>query len=160
MTTRRVAPRRHAHTATLSAAARARCAWSTSKFVQRQLIRRSAHPQDGRRRVAALGGDGASARRPDAARFEFAMGAGRVHGKCALMCPQSHCASPLVCAGILVAILYGCGCLGDGKSQGTRGAPGSGSRGYVRNPEVSAPLICAHTFHCPRQSAPAFPHLP
>jgi hypothetical protein len=73
------------------------------------------------------------------------------------MCPQSHCASPLVCAGILVAILYGCGCLGDGKSQGTRGAPGSGSRGYVRNPEVSAPLICAHTSHSPRQSAPAFP---
>jgi hypothetical protein len=55
VTTRLVAPRRHAHTATLSAAARARCAWSTLiKFVQ-QRIRRSAIRKMGDDELPPLG---------------------------------------------------------------------------------------------------------
>ena len=36
---------------------------------------------------------------------------------------------------IAMAILYGCGCLGSGAAPSARPAPGSGSRGFVRNPE-------------------------
>ena len=36
---------------------------------------------------------------------------------------------------IAIAILYGCGCLGSGAAPSARPAPGSGSKGFVRNPE-------------------------
>ena len=36
---------------------------------------------------------------------------------------------------IAIAILYGCGCLGSVSSPSARPAPGSGSKGFVRNPE-------------------------
>jgi hypothetical protein len=38
-------------------------------------------------------------------------------------------------AGILVAILYACGCLGGSPPPKKKPYPGSGSRGFVRNPE-------------------------
>lgn len=38
--------------------------------------------------------------------------------------------------GILVAILYACGCLGGSSTSSyTRLSPGSGSKGFIKNPE-------------------------
>ena len=49
--------------------------------------------------------------------------------------PLSLLIQVICCAGILIAIMYGCGCLG-GAPTDNRLAPGSGSRCFVKDPQV------------------------
>ena len=103
----------------------------------------------GRRRPAARGSHGAAACDPHAARCVQQLGVGAGQGPPDGACATHACRLGLTSAadklfaarraGIVAAILYGCGCLGGGAPQGRKVAPGSGSRGFVRNPEVLSP---------------------
>jgi len=74
-----------------------------------------------------------------AARFECSLTQTPLSHSFAHLCVSSihfPCWFRSICwEGILIAIMYGCGCLG-GAPTDNRLAPGSGSRGFVKDPQV------------------------